>query len=261
MTAKSHIEELEMQIIFIVILLILSDFAFAQELHTFSNGEVADADKINENFNYVLEKASGGCSAKQEGSNVVITCPDGTSGVLAGTGSVYALPSSTEGSIPTIELPSGDVVVQDNDGVVLAKYYGGATDGQSYRVFLDSRDLVCLVNMEETSSVTLHTCPNRYFAYFLSDDCSGDPLMSYHDRRALLSINGAYIAYPLDVEYTVALSLSRKPSAWVTSNFNIYGEGTCETMESVIPAAPAVSYIPATEILEAAYPVSLYQFP
>ena len=241
--------------------LITPTISSAQELHTFSNGEVADADKINENFNYVLERASGGCSAKQEGSNVVITCPDGTSGVLAGTGSVYALPSSTEGSIPTIELPSGDVVVQDNDGVVLAKYYGGATDGQSYRVFLDSRDAVCLVNMEETSSVSLHTCPNRYFAYFLSDDCSGDPLMSYHDRRTILSINGAYIAYPLDVEYTVTLSLSRKPSAWVSHSLNIYGEGGCETIESVIPAAPAITYIPASEILEAAYPVSLYQFP
>ena len=31
----------------------------AQELHTFSNGEVADAEKINENFQYVLENATG----------------------------------------------------------------------------------------------------------------------------------------------------------------------------------------------------------
>ena len=28
----------------------VSAIAFAQELHTFSNGEIADADKINENF-------------------------------------------------------------------------------------------------------------------------------------------------------------------------------------------------------------------
>ena len=32
------------------LLLIIPTFAFTQELHTFSNGEVADAEKINENF-------------------------------------------------------------------------------------------------------------------------------------------------------------------------------------------------------------------
>jgi len=233
----------------------------AQELHTFSNGEVADADKINENFNCVLERASGGCSAKQEGSNVVITCPDGSQGVLAGTGSVYALPSGIEGSIPTIELPSGNVVVRDNDGVVLAQYYGGATDGKSYRVSLDSRNLVCLVNVESTSSVSLYSCPIALYAYFLNDDCSGDPLISYHDRRAILSINESYMVYPSDAEPTTTLTRSRKVSRWISSSFRIYDQSACQDFESVIPAAPAILYIPASEILEAAYPVSLYQFP
>ena len=71
----------------------------AQELHTFSNGEVADAEKINENFQYVLENATGGggCSAQQEGSSVVISCADGTSGVLASEGTVVVYPEGAIG--------------------------------------------------------------------------------------------------------------------------------------------------------------------
>ena len=121
------------------------------------------------------------------------------------------------------------------------------------------------MNLEETATVSLYTCPSRYFAYFLSDDCSGDPLMSYHNRRAVLSINGSYIAYPLDVDYTSVLSRSRKSSSWVQLNnlteFRIYGEGDCEKIETLVPAAPAVGYILAPEIVEATYPVRLYQLP
>ena len=74
----------------VLLLLFFSCLVSAQELHTFSNGEVADAEKINQNFQYVLENAtgSGGCSAEQDGSSVVITCADGTSGVLASAGTV-----------------------------------------------------------------------------------------------------------------------------------------------------------------------------
>ena len=43
-------------------LLLLPALSFAQVPHTFQNGDVADADKINQNFNYVLENASGGCT-------------------------------------------------------------------------------------------------------------------------------------------------------------------------------------------------------
>ena len=44
----------------ILLLVLLSTGAAAQTLHTFSNGEIADAEKINETHQYLLEKASGG---------------------------------------------------------------------------------------------------------------------------------------------------------------------------------------------------------
>lgn len=75
------------------LLLISSSFVFGQELHTFSNGEVADAEKINENFEALKSEisGSGGCSAEQDGSSVVITCADGTSAVVQNTTTIVEL--------------------------------------------------------------------------------------------------------------------------------------------------------------------------
>ena len=49
-TAKLQIEVFLLRYLLLSLLLISSSIVFAQELHTFSNGEVADAEKINENF-------------------------------------------------------------------------------------------------------------------------------------------------------------------------------------------------------------------
>ncbi len=47
-------------------LLLLPALSFAQVPHTFSNGDVAGAEQINQNFNYVLENASGADQAALE---------------------------------------------------------------------------------------------------------------------------------------------------------------------------------------------------
>ena len=104
------------------LLLAFPVLASAQDLHTFSNGEVADAEKINENFQYVLENAtgSGGCSAEQDGSSVVITCADGTSGVLASEGTVVVYPEDgIVGESPVQSWPTGDIVWQDAAGLYI----------------------------------------------------------------------------------------------------------------------------------------------
>ena len=46
----------------------------AQQLHTFSNGEVADADKINENFNTAIEPQLGYSGADNPYKNVKVDC-------------------------------------------------------------------------------------------------------------------------------------------------------------------------------------------
>jgi len=104
-------------------LLLLPALSFAQVPHTFNNGEGADAEKINENFNYVLQNASGGCSATQQENSVVIECADGTSGVVASYGTVVVLPSgSIKGVLPDItSVPVGDIYVVDATDIALGR--------------------------------------------------------------------------------------------------------------------------------------------
>lgn len=83
--------------------LLLPGLALGQGLHTFENGQVADAQKINENFNYVLENADGSIVAGStnasyfgfnvpeggmtETNRVELTVP--SAGVLVVSGSVF----------------------------------------------------------------------------------------------------------------------------------------------------------------------------
>ena len=83
-------------------LLLLPVLVSAQELHTFRNGEVSDADKLNESLQYILNNASGGggCSATQQDNSVFIACADGTLGVIAGAGAVLLIPEGVVGETP-----------------------------------------------------------------------------------------------------------------------------------------------------------------
>ena len=85
--------ELPMRYLLLSLFFLFPSFASAQELHTFSNGELADAEKINENFEALKSEISGGggCSAEQDGSSVVITCADGTSAVVQNTTTIVEL--------------------------------------------------------------------------------------------------------------------------------------------------------------------------
>ena len=82
-------------------------FAAAQVPNTFNNGEVADADKINENFSYVLENASGGCTVEQVDNTAEITCADGSTAVVPGYGTVLVYPEGEIGEVPDLTVQHG----------------------------------------------------------------------------------------------------------------------------------------------------------
>ena len=91
-------------------LLLFPALSFAQVPHTFQNGAVADAEKINQNFNYVLENASGGCTVEQVDNTAEITCADGSTAVVPGYGTVIVVPEGEIGEAPPDTLPTGTVV-------------------------------------------------------------------------------------------------------------------------------------------------------
>ena len=103
------------------------------QLKTFKPGDVIKSSEINENFEYLEEQigsagdaASAQCSAKQDGSSVVISCTDGSSAVLAGAGTVVTYPEGgVIGESPTQTWSTGSIVYVDAADIILAEVESG----------------------------------------------------------------------------------------------------------------------------------------
>jgi len=232
----------------LAIFFLLPGLAFGQELHTFENGQVADAQKINENFNYVLENASGGCSATQQDNSVLIECADGTSGVIAGAGTVVAYPEAYSGVIDPSTVATGDVVLMDANDIVL----GQAIDkwNNIYTIDLLIPDLgACFIHVYSGSAgEPISTGSNRSQGYFQSDDCSGQMLIQA--SRWCEYIQGNY--------YFKGEAINGQ----VLSKSELWPDG-CRVQEKINSntlALPSLITLPP-EILNAAYPVRLEQLP
>ena len=254
-----------MKKLFASFLLISSTLASAQELHTFSNGEVADADKINENFEALKSEisGSGGCSAEQDGSSVVITCADGTSGVLASEGTVVIVPQGELGEVPDPSTyPTGDFVVVDANNVVLASTTDAS--GPDFGVQIDSNPsfYATIINDESNSVVRLEPRNSVNIQVgFISNDCSGDALTMRYSGGSR-----PYLHYAPDIGFAVPgedLGEQLFKSKPATYSFwpNGFGVSGCEEISSINRAFTLVPYQPAPEILQAAYPVSVKQLP
>jgi hypothetical protein len=191
-----------MQWIFIFVSF-LSIPAIADELHVFTNGEVADADKINENFE-ILRASGGGCSAQQDGNNVIISCLDGTTGVLASEGTVVTFVSPPEGFGPIIsEINTGDILIKDGADQTLGHLESiqeqddiGAV---KLRALIDVQGLnrqtiVDFINDRDTETVSWESTTSGVTLSFQSDDCSGDPL-SQNNTNAFVPFRDGYITF------------------------------------------------------------------
>ena len=105
----------------ILLLLPLSALAQTQVPNVFEDGTPATAAEVNENFQYVLENASGGCSVEQVDNTAEITCADGTTAVVPGYGTVVVYPEGQIGEVDPLSYDDGEIVVIDFNGVTVAK--------------------------------------------------------------------------------------------------------------------------------------------
>lgn len=248
----------------------------SQELHTFSNGEVADAEKINENFEYLLTNAVGGCSAEQDGSNVVITCADGSSGVLASEGTVVLYPFGEAFPAEPITYNNGDIVLVDNNEILIAKVARTGLDGTNFYHYaisltINGWDLEPLVfNDATTETVRILTESGAPLTgtkvLFMEPDCSGAAVWlapAYNRTRNLIANTGDGNFFVGD-EGAVAETLVFQ-SQIVSSNMAYYGElraaSECIPGELVAEAYRGVRYEPPAELINAIFPVKLEQLP
>ena len=248
-----------MRYLLLTLLLIFPALVSAQELHTFSNGEVADAEKINENFEALKSEisGSGGCSAEQDGSSVVITCADGTSGVLASEGTVVVYPEGgITGESPVQSWPTGEIVWVDATDLVLGKVTTTPSeilvDGYKAGVKND--------HDENISYITSHGGSTDIKLFFLTEDCSGQGFVYYGQRNRLVFADGIYVADTTIVkEQLLTKSYIRAEGFWVIDGFN--RDISCKAKEYTYEVLPLIEYQLAPELQELAYPVSRVQLP
>jgi len=232
---------------------LLPTLALAQQLHTFKNGEVADADKLNESLQYILHNASGGCSATQQDNSVVIECADGTSGVIAGAGTTVLIQPGTAGDASLYSYDSGDLVVIDNSDVTLARVLAIRDGGYMVELLVhdSSSKPVAIIKNNDLTQETEFYPVSGVTAYFLEMDCQGP---AFSNNSSVVYKHGDNFSIGGGQQAQTLLAKSR--FAWQTG-----GIGGCSNQDYIGTLSPNSPYSPAPEILNAAYPVRLEQLP
>lgn len=228
-------------------LLPLSAIAQTQVPNVFEDGKPAKAAEVNENFQYVLENASGGCSVEQVDNTAEITCADGTTAVVPGYGTVVVYPEGLVGEVNLGTVNTGDIVIVDDADVVL-----GPADSGSGDVFITSVQFddgsACSIQLRNFNGTVDIYGPSS--GYFQSNDCSGVMLMYS---------NG----YCQNVTGEQWLMAGEEVAADLLINSLLDG-GQCFERSEVWTAnrlAFPINVTLPSKILNAAYPVRLEQLP
>ena len=239
----------------ILLLLPLSVLAQTQVPNVFEDGTPATAAEVNENFQYVLENASGGCSATQQDNSVLIACADGTSGVIAGAGTVVVLPAAIVGSTPDASsIPTGAFVVVDADETLVGKWVEG--NGE-FTIELDDYFQMVLANDDDTQQVVVKT--GFKTVWYPEVDCQGikfvrednfQYLWENPDGGNLLDVGGRYNFNLLIRSYH---SYDASLAAWECVNEDVPNSRP-------INYALEVESLPV-EVTQAAYPLRIDQLP
>ncbi|MDA8946028.1 collagen-like protein [Luminiphilus sp.] len=213
------------------------------------------------------------CSANQNGSSVVMSCSDGTSAILASSGTVVVAPEVVTEPSDINTINTGDItVVDDNDillGVISASF--GANFGNIIEIApnVDGKDLVSLSN---TSSgeifIGAYFVGNYSTLFFTEADCRGAALVlnGYQDG---VMFTGDYrdptrhyfLSGNVRLDGTV-LSKSTY-SAQRYFGGNVISEASPCTNQDNALSEPwlAEKFSLADELLNAVYPVALEQLP
>ena len=251
----------------------VSAIAQTQVPNVFEDGTPASAAEVNENFQYVLENASGGCSATQQDNSVLIKCADGTSGVIAGAGSTIVIPNGEVGEAPDpTVIPTGGLYWEDGNGVVLSKATNSSTTGATvydsgdyYQMMLGNSDVRQEVFLRGTSGSKV---------YYTQPDCAGEPFSTLHGNGPywVKRLDGTFIIQ-VETEITGETTLvysyrdfdnhnwkwetdTSVTEQWIVYECTNYAEPQIETVQYL-----HTPYTPPTEWLNAAYPIKLVQKP
>ena len=231
-------------------LLLIPALSSAQVPHTFSNGEVADAEQINQNFNYVLENASGGCTVEQVDNTAEISCADGSTAVIPGYGTVLIFPEGVIGEPPVVDINTGPIVIVDANDVVMGEHDPDPTNA-FYRILLGENIGAFPVTYgyigNDSASQSVQFTGRNHELLFAEPDCTG-PIFSNGVFALVNNIrDGGFLV--------------EGPAYTVLFKSRMASPGLCQNGEFPSESHLMKNYTPAPEILNAAYPVRIEQLP
>ncbi len=202
------------------------------------------------------------CSVQQIDSSAVITCEDGTSAAIASAGTVVSYPEGLLGKVDPTIYSTGDVVVVDAAGTVLAKARG--VDDQKYVVALPptTNDFdfwsAAIANGIDNSLVFGSSQPHPF--RYLEGGCQGPRFLSSGGEVSWDDQTGQYFVLEQHPQDQI-LFRSEKSGAFVDASGVVVSTGQCVDREIISTGSLAIPYYPAPEILNAVYPVHAEQLP
>ena len=275
-----------MKRLLVLLLLFLPNLVSAQELHTFSNGEVADADKINDNFNQLKEalQVNSSCSVRQDGANAIISCGDSVATLYSAGTIVVGSPQGITGQVNDI-FYAGTIVAKDANGTLLGRVtFQESTDNDQFQnftlridegattstgeVLTDGREIFVTNRYEwgggnfEYGSV--YGGVNRDI-YFESQDCSGTPF--YWDTQAdewmTHQIQGIKNFNAEGYESLFFASTGTQLSGNKLVGSVLINSSQCEAKPNTVIFYPTIlaPYTLPEELMNAVFPVYLEQLP
>lgn len=249
----------------------LISVAHAQLPNVFEDGTPASAAAVNENFQYVLENASGGCSATQQDNSVLIECADGSSGVIAGAGAVLLIPEGEVGETPDYSAVNvGEFYWADGNGVFLGKRAHGRESTLNQGVYIDycprdectqTSDYFRVDLAMDHSTQQVFIDPYNGQVIYTQPDCEGPPLTQNYS--AVFMLDGEYAVRSYDTLPSDTLIYSSKNTRYFNNSTGWVDQTDCINYDEPSPGNGrfVIPYTPAAEILNAAYPLSLEQLP
>jgi len=236
----------------------VSAIAQTQVPNVFEDGTPASAAEVNENFQYVLENASGGCSVEQVDNTAEITCADGTTAVVPGYGTVVVYPEGLVGEAPPTEYDTGQIVAYDANDVVLGEVRLATSNGPLLYLDRDPDDVNDyrdgMLWLNDDAQTIVLTGTRNTGVWFLDDACQGSPFSQY--KTQLIRYGNSYFVADFDqVGEQLLFKSYRRPA------FQEYEAQDCISGDYVNTGYLTRPYTPAPEILNAAYPVRLEQLP
>lgn len=219
------------------------------------------SDDLNALSQAIEEIGEFGCSAAQQGNSVLISCGDGTAGVIAGAGTVVLYPEGQIGQVPPIDYNTGPIVLIDGSGGVLGEAYEFSGDNFEIRLSDSFQTIrVRLINSHSIQQVVISGVSGSFF--FQSEDCSG-PAFAISAGGLWEVDNRFFIMGPAPQVNLVFRSV------YNTGYWNVSEDGRleysapteCLAESGIAPLAPVVEYFLPPEIVNAVYPVRVEQLP